>query len=62
MICVCQYGMDKRWYRAKILALPGSRMVDVQYVDFGNSERTSFYNLKKIHKQFLKLPPQVHFS
>ena len=59
MICVALFSGDGMWYRARIIELPGNRQVDVHYVDFGNSERVSIFNLRKILDTFLVLPSQA---
>ena len=59
MICVSQFSGDGIWYRARITGLPGNKDVMVQYVDYGNTERVSVFNLRKILDSFLILPAQV---
>ena len=59
MICVAQFSGDSMWYRARIISLPGNRQVDVHYVDFGNTERVSIFNCRKILDTFLVLPSQA---
>lgn len=59
MICVSQFSGDGIWYRARIIEVPGNKDVVVQYVDYGNTERVSVFNLKKILDSFLILPAQV---
>lgn len=59
MPCVAKYSVDGRWYRAKIMDLPGRKEVDVYYVDFGNEERLWYNQIHKITDDFLKLPTQV---
>lgn len=59
MPCVAQYSGDMRWQRAKVENLPGHQMVDVKFVDFGNTERLWYHQLYKIMDEFLVLPIQV---
>lgn len=59
MPCVAQYSGDRRWQRAKVENLPGKQMVDVKFVDYGNTERLWYYQLYKIMDEFLVLPIQV---
>ncbi|XP_013416573.1 RING finger protein 17 [Lingula anatina] len=62
MVCVAQYH-DNLWYRAQVTRLPGRRMVEIQYVDFGNSEIISHLKLRKILDRHLVLPAQgLHCS
>lgn len=62
MPCVAQYSGEMRWVRARVENLPGERMVDVRFVDYGNTERLWYYQLYKIMDEFLVLPIQVIFS
>jgi predicted kinase len=59
MPCAAQYGVDKRWYRAKVIALPGNKMVEVFYVDFGNQELVIWNQIRKLQARFLRIPAQV---
>jgi hypothetical protein len=43
--CCGQYSVDQGWYRAKIISVNGSQ-VEVQFVDFGNSEKKAVCSLK----------------
>ncbi|KAJ9579969.1 hypothetical protein L9F63_004352, partial [Diploptera punctata] len=63
MPCAAKYTVDKRWYRAKIIDLPGNKMVEVYYVDFGNQEVIPWTLLRKIQPQFLRIAAQgIHCS
>lgn len=63
MPCAAQYTIDNRWYRAKIVDLPGNKMVEVFYVDYGNQEVITWNRIRKIHRRFLRLAAQaVHCS
>ena len=33
--------------------------MEVEFVDYGNRERTSIWNVKKLTDDFLKIPPQA---
>jgi hypothetical protein len=46
MPCAAQYTIDNKWYRAKIVDLPGNKMVEVFYVDYGNQEVLPCINSK----------------
>ncbi|XP_050723671.1 RING finger protein 17-like isoform X2 [Eriocheir sinensis] len=59
MPCVAQYSGEMRWVRARVENLPGERMVDVRFVDYGNTERLWYHQLYKIMDQFLVLPIQA---
>ncbi|PNF34127.1 hypothetical protein B7P43_G01154 [Cryptotermes secundus] len=63
MPCAAQYTVDKKWYRAKIIALPGKRMVEVFYVDYGNQELVAWNQIRRLQPRFLRIPAQaVHCS
>lgn len=59
MICVARFQADDTWYRAQVKALPGNKMVTVQYVDYGNTETVDITRLRKVLDTFLVLPIQV---
>ena len=56
---VAVYSADSCFYRAKVMSPPHSGMVEVQYVDYGNSEKVSAENLKAIPIDLLELPTQA---
>jgi hypothetical protein len=60
MPCAAQYTIDKKWYRAKIINIPGNKMVEVFYVDYGNQEVIAWYQIRKLHSRFLQLAVQVN--
>jgi tudor domain-containing protein 1/4/6/7 len=60
MPCVCKYSGDDMWYRAKVIGIPGGKQVDVQYVDFGNTERVPYLRLRKILDHFIMMSVQVN--
>ncbi|KAF4086779.1 hypothetical protein AMELA_G00088320 [Ameiurus melas] len=53
--CVALYD-NKDWCRAQVKGFPGGRMVEVQYVDFGNRETLSVKDLRQIKDEFFSLP------
>ncbi|XP_036430958.1 RING finger protein 17 [Colossoma macropomum] len=53
--CVALYD-DKDWCRAQVTGFPGGRMVEVQYVDFGNRKTISVNDLRQIKDEFFALP------
>lgn len=59
MICVAQYSLDKQWYRAQVIGLPGNAKVKIFYVDFGNVEIVPYKKLRKIADEHTKLPCQA---
>ncbi|GFU49792.1 RING finger protein 17 [Trichonephila clavipes] len=59
MICAARYSLDKQWYRAKVIGLPGGAKVKVQYVDFGNCEVIHHKYLRKLFDKFFKLNIQA---
>eukprot|EP00105_Crassostrea_gigas_P034958 XP_019919106.1 PREDICTED: RING finger protein 17 isoform X8 [Crassostrea gigas] len=59
MVCSCQFTADNLFYRAVITNLPGRKLVDVFYVDFGNKERVHYSQLRVLLDEFLILPAQA---
>ncbi|XP_029650582.1 RING finger protein 17 isoform X2 [Octopus sinensis] len=59
LVCACQCPSDNMWYRAKVIDAPGEQMVNVCYVDYGNTEIVSYRNLRKLLDKFIMLPIQA---
>lgn len=59
LVCACRCPDDGYWYRAQITDLPGEQMVNVCYVDYGNTDKVSYHNLRKLLDLFLMLPVQA---
>ena len=56
---VSGYSEDNCLYRAKVLTPPKGGSVEVQFVDYGNSEKVSVDNLKTLPTELLELPSQA---
>ncbi|XP_078617663.1 RING finger protein 17-like isoform X1 [Branchiostoma floridae x Branchiostoma japonicum] len=54
--CQAQFTQDQHWYRAKVLNLT-EQGVEVQYVDFGNTEILPAHSLRKL-KNLISIPQQ----
>lgn len=50
---------DNKWYRAKVIRLAGKRMVEVFFVDSGNTEVVFWTDLRILHNEFLRLSKQA---
>ncbi|XP_043235867.1 tudor domain-containing protein 1-like [Amphibalanus amphitrite] len=58
-VCVAQFSVDGKFYRAEIEILLSHGMVDVYYVDYGNRERISLQAVRKIEDKFMVIPKQA---
>nr|KAG5696920.1 hypothetical protein BaRGS_015884 [Batillaria attramentaria] len=58
MMVVAKFSEDKAWYRGVVRGISGNT-ADVQFVDFGNSEKVQFDSLKQIDRQFCNIPAQA---
>ena len=54
-LCAAKFSEDHVWYRAKITVICGSQ-VDVEFVDYGNSETTTMSAVRALDSQFLSVP------
>ncbi|XP_060086316.1 uncharacterized protein LOC132565637 [Ylistrum balloti] len=58
MPCVAKFSEDKLWYRAEILSFE-DKNIEVQFIDYGNSELVDLRSVKHIQKEFTSLPLQA---
>ncbi|ESO02045.1 hypothetical protein HELRODRAFT_188557 [Helobdella robusta] len=58
-LCVAKYSVDSKWYRARVIKIVRPAQVEVIYIDYGNLEVISTWNVKKIKESFCLLPPQA---
>ncbi|XP_059212220.1 tudor domain-containing 6 isoform X2 [Centropristis striata] len=58
-VCVAQHPDNGMWYRALIIHKHKISDVDVLFVDYGQTETVSLYDLRKISPQFLDLRGQA---
>lgn len=59
MAVAARYSIDNTWYRAKITSLPESRLVNIYYIDYGNSETLPWDQLRVLYEHFIEIPPLV---
>ena len=57
--CVAQYSGNSAWYRAKILSIDPKGEVEVQFIDYGNSEYVSSNQILALESRFASLPAQA---
>ncbi|XP_072018279.1 RING finger protein 17-like [Amphiura filiformis] len=60
-VCCALYELDLQYYRGKIIGMRdhGEKLVQVQYVDYGNSDWHSPDSLRQIPDKFINLPAQA---
>ncbi|XP_041358070.1 tudor domain-containing 6-like [Gigantopelta aegis] len=54
--CIAQFVEDGGWYRAEITGLLASGLIEVKFVDYGNSESVTSDRIKAIQEKFLQQP------
>jgi len=59
LVCAARFTEDKVWYRALVTGVNSDETVDVTYVDFGNSEKLPFSDIRKLPDMFLRLAKQA---
>ena len=57
MPCAAKFSEDDTWYRAEIQT-PGQLEVEVQFVDYGNTETISVSKIRKLKPEYLKMKSQ----
>ncbi|KAI8501531.1 Tudor domain containing 15 [Branchiostoma belcheri] len=56
-LCCALYSEDQTWYRAKILDVVSSKMLTVQFIDFGSLETVNPVNTRPLDAEMAALPP-----
>eukprot|EP00057_Strongylocentrotus_purpuratus_P024694 XP_011679168.1 PREDICTED: tudor domain-containing protein 1 isoform X1 [Strongylocentrotus purpuratus] len=56
MMCISKYAEDDSWYRATIQTVSKERMTTVFMVDFGNTEKVSFNDLRPASPELMDFP------
>ena len=59
LVCAARFSGDKVWYRALVTDVVGDQLVQVTYVDFGNSEELPFSEIRRIPDHMVQLPMQA---
>lgn len=58
-IVLAKYSLDNAWHRGKVLdCIPEKDSYVVSFVDYGDVEKLSLYQLRSIHPKYLHLPFQ----
>lgn len=57
--CVARHPNNGMWYRALVIHRHETPHVDVLFVDYGQMETVSIYELRRIHPEFLDLQGQA---
>ncbi|ESP00578.1 hypothetical protein LOTGIDRAFT_157854 [Lottia gigantea] len=56
--CIAMFDEDYSWYRAKIIGMSGDKLIEVLFVDYGNTELVAPQKVKAITPDLLNLPAQ----
>jgi len=59
MICAVRFSVDQLFYRAEILNVVDSNIIEVKYVDYGNVEAVSVHRIRKLLDAYTVLTVQV---
>jgi staphylococcal nuclease domain-containing protein 1 len=59
-MCIAQFSLDNRWYRAYIESVAGNTY-DVTFVDFGNKESVPVERVRAMDSSLGAVPVQVRF-
>ncbi|XP_068433074.1 tudor domain-containing 6 isoform X2 [Clinocottus analis] len=59
MACIARHPDNQLWYRALVICKRENPQVDVLFVDYGQTETVSLYDLRRISPQFLSLQGQA---
>ena len=56
VVCAVQDTKDGMWYRAQVETLVKPRILQVKYVDFGNTVLVADHRLRRLFPEFLEVP------
>lgn len=58
-ICAARFSVDKKWYRAKVIGSAGKGEIEVQFLDFGNTDvaNANTGDLKRLPDSLLQYEP-----
>ena len=59
LVCAARFTGDNVWYRALVTKVTADKIVQVFYVDFGNSEELPFSEIRRIPDHMTQLPMQA---
>ncbi|KAK7907374.1 hypothetical protein WMY93_015986 [Mugilogobius chulae] len=57
--CVARHPENGMWYRALVVHKHETSLVDVLFIDYGQTETVNIFDLRKIENDFLTLPGQA---
>jgi staphylococcal nuclease domain-containing protein 1 len=60
-ICAARFSVDQKWYRAKVIGSIGKGEIEVQFLDFGNTDvaNSNTGDLKRLPESMLQYEPQA---
>ena len=60
-ICAARFSVDQKWYRAKVIGSIGKGEIEVQFLDFGNTDvaNANTGDLKRLPETLLQYEPQA---
>ena len=60
-ICAARFSVDQKWYRAKVIGSIGKGEIEVQFLDFGNTDvaNANIGDLKRLPETLLQYEPQA---
>lgn len=57
-LCAARFTADKQWYRARVEKIEGAKIA-VQFIDYGNREKTDAAQLTQLPSNYSMLSPQA---
>lgn len=58
-VCCAQFSDDNSWYRSIVTAIPDDQHVEVQFIDYGNSDKVERSNVMVLKEEFMDIPVQA---
>lgn len=58
-LCAALFSADNLWYRVRIVSNAGRGEYEIKFIDYGNTEKVSEANLRKLPAHLLAYEPQA---
>ena len=61
-LCAARFASDMKWYRVRVLGTTGPNLLDVKFIDYGNTASAKSSDLRILPAHLLAYEPQAFQS